>query len=272
MTSPALPDFYDAVLGAHHEHFRSAYGIDPGDEVLDIGCGTGLTTREAGHAAAPGRVLGVDVSGHMIERARQVTVAEGLDNVRYEVGDAQEHAFRSGAFDVAISRFGTMFFADPAAAFANIAAALRPGGRLVLLVWQRRERNEWARAIDAALGDAAPSWRGDADPFTLGDAEATAGILEAVGFDDVRFEDVDAPVSYGRDVDAALALVRTFQHTSAALATLSDGEATSTVARLRDMLAAHHDDERGVVIDSRSWLVTARRASRGPGALTRDVA
>ena len=84
-----------------------------------------------------------------------MTAAEGLDNVRYELGDAQVHRFDPGGFDVAISRFGTMFFSDPAAAFANIAAALRPEGRLVLLVWQPREQNEWARAIDAALGHAA---------------------------------------------------------------------------------------------------------------------
>ncbi len=148
-------DFYDVELRAHHEHLRAAYGISPGDEVVDIGCGTGLTTREAARAAAPGRVVGVDVSERMLERARQLTVAERLDNVRYELGDAQVHRFDRAGFDAAISRFGTMFFSDPAAAFANIAAALRPEARLVLLVWQRHEHNEWARAIDAALGNAA---------------------------------------------------------------------------------------------------------------------
>src|SRR4051812_13241754 len=156
MSAPTSLDFYDAELRAHHEHLRAAYGISPGDEVLDIGCGTGLTTREAARAAAPGRVVGIDVSERMLERARKVTAAERLDNVRYELGDAEVHRFHPVAFDVAISRFGTMFFSDPAAAFANIAAAVRPGGRLVLLVWQRQEDNEWVRAIDAALGHAAP--------------------------------------------------------------------------------------------------------------------
>jgi SAM-dependent methyltransferase len=258
VSSPTSLDFYDAELGAHHEHLRAAYGIGPGDEVVDIGCGTGLTTREAARAAAPGRVLGVDVSERMLERARQVTAAERLDNVRYELGDAQVHRFDPAGFDVAISRFGTMFFSDPAAAFANIAAALRPETRLVLLVWQRREHNEWAREIDAALGDAAqPPPRG-ADPFSLGDAEATADILEAAGFDAVQFQDVHEPVFYGRDLDAALAFVRGFQNTSAALASLSDREAARTVERLRDTLAAHYS-ERGVVLASRSWLITARR-------------
>jgi SAM-dependent methyltransferase len=259
VSSPTSLDFYDIELRAHHEHLRAAYGITPGDGVVDIGCGTGLTTREAARAAAPGPVVGVDVSERMLERAREVTAAEGLDNVRYELGDAQVHRFDPASLDVAISRFGTMFFSDPAAAFANIAAALRPEARLVVLVWQPREDNEWALELDAALGDAAQPPQPGADPFSLGDAEATARILESAGFDDIRFEDVHEPVLYGHDLDAALAFVRGFQDTSAALASLNDREAARTVERLRETLATHYSDERGVVLDSRSWLITARR-------------
>ena len=259
MSSPSSLDFYDAELRAHHDHLRAAYGISPGDEVVDVGCGTGLTTREAARAAAPGRVVGVDVSERMLERARELTGAERLDNVRYELGDAQVHRFESARFDLAISRFGTMFFADPAAAFANIATALRPEARLVLLVWQRIEDNAWALALDAALGDAARPPPPGADPFSLGDPEATLRILEGAGFDGVHFEDVHEPVLYGPDLDAALAFVRGFRSTSAALARLSDREAARAVERLRETLAAHHSDERGVVLDSRSWLITARR-------------
>src|ERR671923_2625463 len=240
-------DFYDTELRAHHAHLRAAYGISAGDAVVDIGCGTGLTTREAARAAAPGRVVGVDVSERMLERARELTAAERLDNVSYELGDAQVHRFDPAGFDVAISRFGTMFFSDPAAAFANIAAALRPGARLALLVWQRHEHNEWARAVDAALADAAQPPPPGADPFSLGDAESTARILEGAGFEGVRFEDVHEPLLYGHDIDAALAFVKGFQSTSAALATLSEGEAARTVERLRETLAAHYTAERGVV-------------------------
>jgi ubiquinone/menaquinone biosynthesis C-methylase UbiE len=255
-------DFYDAELRAHHEHLRAAYGIGAGDAVLDVGCGTGLTTREAARAAAPGRVLGVDVSERMLERARELAAAERLGNVRYELGDAQVHGFDPAGFDVAISRFGTMFFSDPATAFANVASALRPGGRLVLLVWQRREVNHWVRAIDAVLGAAAQPPPPGADAFSLGDAEATRRLLEGAGFADVRFAGVDEPVFYGPDVDAALSVVRGFQDTRAALATLDDREAARTVGRLRDLLAAHHDEQRGVALAARSWLVTAVR--RGP--------
>src|SRR3954466_10170666 len=179
MSSPVGLDFYDLELRAHHGHLRAAYGIGRGDEILDIGCGTGLTTREAARATAPGRVVGVDISERMLERARELTARERFENVSYELGDAQVSRFDPERFDVAISRFGTMFFSDPAAAFANIASALRPQARLVLLVWQRHERNEWALAIDAALGDAAQPPPPLLDPFSLGDADATARLLEA---------------------------------------------------------------------------------------------
>jgi hypothetical protein len=95
--------------------------------------------------------------------------------------------------------------------------------------------------------------------FLLGDADAAAAILERTGFEEVHFEDVREPVLYGTDLDAALGFVRGFQATGAALASLSDGEAVRTVERLRETLAAHYSDERGVVLDSRSWLITARR-------------
>jgi ubiquinone/menaquinone biosynthesis C-methylase UbiE len=259
VSSPIRLDFYDVELRAHHEHLRAAYGVSGGDEVLDIGCGTGLTTREAGRAAAPGRVVGVDVSERMLERARELTARERLENVSYELGDAQVSRFDSERFDVAISRFGTMFFSGPAAAFANIASALRSDGRLVSLVWQPRELNEWALAIDAALGNAAELPPPAADPFSLGDAEATTEMLERAGFDAVRFEGVQEPVLYGHDVDAALEFVCGFQDVSAALAGMSRRDAADAVDRLRQMLEDLYDDDQGVAFDSRSWLVTARR-------------
>ena len=159
-----------------------------------------------------------------------------------------------------ISRFGTMFFSDPVAAFANIASALGPRGRLVLLVWQRLELNQWAMAIDAAVGEAAelPPPPG-ADPFSLGDAEATTAILERAGFDELRFEDVHEPVLYGHDLAAALDFVRGFQNVSAALVSMSDSDAARIVERLRETLVAHQSDDHGVTLDSRAWLITARR-------------
>jgi ubiquinone/menaquinone biosynthesis C-methylase UbiE len=246
---------YDEELRAHNERLRDAAGVRSGEWVLDIGCGAGQTTREAARAAAPGPALGVDVSPAALERARELAAAESLRNVSFELGDAQTHAFEAGRFDVAISRFGTMFFSDPLAAFANVARALRPGGRLVALVWQRHHDNEWAVAIDEAIGSTAPEGAG---AFSLGDPEATTRILERAGLADVALEDVDEPVFYGPDVAAALEWVSGFRDVSESLSRLDPDARDRTLERLRDVLAAHRRGDRGVAFDSRAWLVTAR--------------
>ena len=193
-----------------------------------------------------------------------MTADEGLGNVRYELGDAQVNRFAPASFDVAISRFGTMFFSDPAAAFANIAARPATEGAPGVACLAATGGHEWARAIDTALGDAAQPAQPGADPFSLGDDEATAGLLEGAGFDEIQFADVHEPVLYGDDLDPALAFVLGFQDTRAALATLGDDEAARTVERLSTMLAAHYGDEHGVTLDSRSWLITGRRRRLRP--------
>ena len=124
MSVLTIADHYDAELRRHNEHLRAATNIGPTDRVLDIGCGAGQTTRDAARAASSGSVLGVDISEPMLERARRLTLEAGLQNISYELGDAQVHRFQPKYFDVLISRFGTMFFADLVAAFANLAQAL----------------------------------------------------------------------------------------------------------------------------------------------------
>jgi SAM-dependent methyltransferase len=252
---------YDAELRRHNEALRRACGIRSRDRVLDIGCGSGQTTRQAARTAAAGSALGVDVSASAIERARELARAEGLGNVAFECADAQACRFPAERFDVAVSRFGTMFFADPGAAFANVGRALRPGGRLVMMVWQAAERNEWdvtiRRSLQAAEEPAALPW-GGADPFSLADPPAVTGILRAAGFAGVAFTDVREPVYYGPDVAAALDWVRRFACTREALRRLDPAAAARTLERLRDALAAHSTDN-GIWFNSRAWIVTARR-------------
>ena len=252
---------YDLELRAHNERLRAAAAVARGDRVLDVGCGTGQSTREAARAAAPGRVLGIDLSASSIERARERTAAARLENASYEQGDAQTHRFAPGSFDLAISRFGAMFFSDPLAAFANVARALRASGRLVLLVWQERERNEWASAIDAAIcgSAAAPIPVAMSDAFSLGEPAATRQLLDRAGFGDIHLADVREPVFYGPDGATALEWVSGFQSTREALATLPAPDAARALRRLRNTLEEHLTARDGVVFDSRSWLITARR-------------
>jgi SAM-dependent methyltransferase len=259
------PIGYDAELRRHNEALRRACGIQFRDHVLDIGCGAGQTTRQAASAAQAGSALGVDISAPAIERARALTRAEGLRNVTFERADAQDHRFPSERFDLAISRFGTMFFDDPVAAFANIGRALRPAGRLVMMVWQPHERNEWDVAIDQSLEAAAgpPALPGP-DAFSLADPPAVTEILEAAGFAGVTFTDVREPVYYGQDVDGALDWVRGFTSTSEALKRLDPAAADRALGRLREALGAHLGDD-GVWFNSRAWIVTAQRLNHRTG-------
>jgi len=244
---------YDAELRLHNEHFRAAARVGSRDRVLDVGCGTGQTTREAARAAADGSAVGVDVSAGMLELARRRSADQGLRNVTYLRADAQVHHFPPARFDLCISRFGTMFFADPVAAFTNIGRALRPAARLVLLVWQDRDRNEWVSAMRQTLTDATPAPAPGPDAFSLADPAGTEDILTAAGFTDVAFTDVHEPVYYGPDSAAAYDNVLRLPGFADQL---DDHDAAS--ARLRAILAAH-DTGSGVYFDSRAWLVTARR-------------
>jgi SAM-dependent methyltransferase len=157
-----------------------------------------------------------------------------------------------------------MFFTDPGAAFANISRALRPAGRLVMMVWQAPERNEWEvairRSLGAAEGPVAPP-SGGAGAFSLADPPAVTQILGAAGFADVVFTDVREPVYYGPDVAAALGWVRGFASTREALQRLDPSAAALAVGRLREAIAAHASHD-GVWFNSRAWIVTARRPAR----------
>ena len=144
-------DRFDRGVAAYRDPFNDAAAIRPEDRVLDIGCGAGQSTRDAARRARRGHAHGVDLSGRLLELARRRAVDEQLTNVAFTRADAQLHPFTPSSVDVAISRHGSMFFADPHAAFTNIATALRPGGRLVLLVWQTLERNEFIHRVLGAL-------------------------------------------------------------------------------------------------------------------------
>lgn len=255
---------FNAAIHRYGAPLAAAARITPTDRILDIGCGTGLTTRAAAREAAHGSALGVDLSARMIGRARERAAQEGLTNITFEQADAQIHPFVPQSFDIAISRFGAMFFGDPRAAFANIAGALRPGGRLVLLAWQRLDRNEWLTAIRAALAAgrvspavAAPPAAGAPGPLGLADPELVGPILTDAGFVHVGFDAVEEPFDVGADADEALRFLSGTGAAKGMLGGLADADRAEALERLRAVIAAHSSAE-GILFDSSAWLITAR--------------
>lgn len=252
---------YDALINneirLHNERFRSVAEVGRHDNVLDIGCGTGESTREAARAAVDGQVLGVDLSTEMLARAKGISDQEGLDNVTFLRADAQTHEFPEAQYDIAVSRFGTMFFDDPVAAFTNVGRALRPGARLVIMVWQARARNEWSNAVRKALGGTTPVVEGPG-AFALADPAIVTDILEEAGFAEITAIHVHEPVCYGPDPATAFDFTIGLRSTRDVLAGLEPNQTDAAFDKLRALMADHLTDD-GVLFDARTWIITAVR-------------
>ncbi|WP_316529500.1 class I SAM-dependent methyltransferase [Kitasatospora brasiliensis] len=246
-------DRWNAVNEGFDQPLLAAAAIAPGDHVLDVGCGAGQTTRLAARAAAQGAALGLDLSAPMLARARALAAE---DNISFEQGDAQVHPLPPAAFDVAISRFGVMFFEDPVAAFGNIARALRPGGRLAFVCVADPKRCEWMRAYDAAYAALPlPPQEAASGMFSLADPAEIRRVLGAAGFTKVRTEAVDAAGHFGRDAaDAAGHLLGSGpgRHLASRL-----GEADVRAALMAAL--APYERPAGVHLRTAAWLVTATR-------------
>ncbi|MFE2553066.1 class I SAM-dependent methyltransferase [Streptomyces sp. NPDC059355] len=252
-------DRFDRAVRAYRTALLAAAGVAAADRVLDIGCGTGETTRDLARRATGGRALGVDLSAAMLRVARQRAAAEGLQNVDFVQADAQVHPFPATAFDVAVSRSGTMFFADPVAAFRNIGGALRPGARLVQLVWQPPAGNEWFLSLTRALAAGRPLPAPSADgpgPFSLSDPARARTVLGAAGFRDIRLEPHSEAMWFGED--AADAERFTLGMLGWMLDGLGERDRRRAVDGLRTTLVAH-ESETGVLYASAAWIIRATR-------------
>jgi SAM-dependent methyltransferase len=245
-------DAFDRSVAAYDADLLAAADLRPGERVLDVGCGTGHITREAARRCAPGTAVGIDLSARMIEVAR----SRGGGGVSYRQADAQVAALDE--VDVVLSRTGAMFFGRPADAFANLRRALKPDGRIVLLVWQAYERNEWIRDLRAALaaGRDLPMPPADAPgPFSLADPGRLRSLLTGAGFADLHVADVRRPMDFGPDVDSAYALLTGLLGWM--LHGLDDAARTGALAELRRTLQEHATPD-GVRFGSAAWLVTGR--------------
>jgi SAM-dependent methyltransferase len=236
-------------------------GVKAGERVIDTGCGTGATTLALARLVGPsGRVLGIDVSQPMLACANERS-KEGLD-VSFERADATTHAFPRGGFDLLFSRFGVMFFAEPAHSFANLRTALRAGGRLVFACWRKGDENPWLTlplaAASAHLPPQPKPGPDDPGPLSFAREERVRRILGDAGFQAIGLEPVDFEfdASRGGGLDAAVSAAIAFGPASRVLEGQPAAIRAAAAASIRSALAPY---QRGasVPLAAAIWVVTA---------------
>lgn len=267
----AHDDRYDAVDGGFNRFVLRAASIGERDRIVDIGCGTGQLARQAAVHARFGQVLGIDLSEPMLARARERAAAENLGRLSFERGDAQIHEFPPAAFDLALSRFGVMFFGDPVAAFANIGRALRPGGRLVFVCRANFSGTDLGTVFDAtAAWLPRPTGADGTGPTSLADPIRTRAILTGAGFDDVTCVPVEAEQVYGRDLAEATEFVTSWGPVRYHLGRIGH-EAAARAREAVESALVPFVEPGAVRLRGRAWLVTASRRRGLDGATPRTV-
>jgi SAM-dependent methyltransferase len=251
---------YDTMLRPFNDAVIAALAPQSGERILDVGCGFGSTALAA--AALGATVHGVDISPPMIERARERASSATLP-ITFDVADAQVDAL-PGPFHAVTSRFGVMFFADPVAAFANLAAATEPGGRVAFVCWQPIARNPWmstgSDVVRGLLSEPPPPPSPGAGPFAFGDTAFVERVLGDAGWTSVHCESFETMADMGGDagIEGAVRQSLTSSATKALLALGDESTRERAAALLRERFTADAVD--GVVrYPAAAWVVTARR-------------
>jgi len=231
-----------------------------GERVLDIGCGTGETSlRAAAAVGADGAVHGVDISVPMLELAKARAAAAGVTHAQFSVGDAQSAALGDPA-DLVISRFGVMFFEDPAKAFGNIRAHVKPGGRMVFACWQPVRENEWVHiGLSAAKKHVEfppPPDPYAPGPFAFADIERTLGLLTDAGWQNVKADPFAAKLNQGETAQAAAEGLMLRGPISRAMADATDAQTAAVLHDLSEAMEAKIIDG-AVRLDAAIWVVSA---------------
>ena len=253
----------------HSDIALPRFGIKPGDKVLDIGCGFGETCLEIGKIVGKtGEVLGLDCTDEFLKIANSERDQAGLLHVRYEVGDAQEYPLPENHFDVAFARFGVMFFESAVRALRNTHRALKPGGKVCLVVWRRLADNPaWGAAKSIVLEYLPPP--GDKGqtcgpgPFSWADEATDREMMAAAGFKDVElFERIDIDICVGRTVEEAIDY-QILVGPSGEIVREAGEEGQRRLPEIREKLSrlmqANLRDD-GVYLPSSTWMIAARKA------------
>ena len=251
----------DQVLQPISDRLIAAANPKPGDRVIDVGCGCGATTIDFAQRVSPGgEVLGLDISQPMLARARE-RAPRDLP-MKFELADATVYDFKPNGADLAASRFGVMFFADPARSFANLRKGLKVGGRLTFVCWREAKQNPWLIVPLREAGKHAPALP-EADPeapgpFAFASEDRVRRILIDAGFADVGLEpqDFELDIAAGRGLDTAVKAAMTIGPTSRILDGQSDAVRAAATADIRKALAEHARGDR-VPLGAAIWMVTA---------------
>jgi len=251
-------DRLDAMLAPVTAEVLKAAATKPGEHVLDIGCGCGETSIILAKAGA--RVTGVDVSRPMLARAKQRAIEARIDGFEAIEADASERKF-DAAYDLLVSRFGVMFFADPDAAFANLRKSLKPGGRLAFACWREPRANEWVSvpvgAIRPHVPPQPPLGPEDPGPFAFADLARVRRILANAGFDSIAARPFDSPMQLGETFEDALAHIQDFGPVSRMLTPASDAERVAAATALRRALEPYAS-KKPIALGAATWIVTAK--------------
>jgi SAM-dependent methyltransferase len=255
-------------LGAHGDVALRLVPPQEGQRVLDIGCGFGDTTQQIAELVGPsGDAVGVDAAERFIETARAEADEAGIQNASFLVADVQTTKFE-GPFDMAFSRMGTMFFVSPVAALRNVCEALAPGGKLVMVVWRRREDNQWlyrAQEIVESIVQKPEEYDEPTcgpGPFSMANADTTSEILVHSGFTDISLTRCDLEIIGGTNLDEALDLVMSIGPAGEILRLQGDRAAHlhgQIDIALREGLAEFVRDDGQVWAPASTWIVTASR-------------
>jgi SAM-dependent methyltransferase len=252
-------------LANHGDAALEIYPPPPGARVLDVGCGFGDATQRIAEIVGPeGSAVGVDVSPRFIEASRRDAAEAGVENASFAAVDVQTDEL-GGPYDYVFSRFGVMFFAGPVPAFRNIRSAMAPGGRLVIVVWRRREDNPWMYAAQQIVEGIVerPTEYDDPTcgpgPFSMANADTLTDQVLAAGFRDVTLTRCDLPILVGRDVEEAIDLVMSLGPAGEILRLAGDRAAHLHGAvhqALEDGLSEFRTDD-GLRARASTWIVAA---------------
>jgi SAM-dependent methyltransferase len=253
-------------LGAHGDAALALVPPQQGQRVLDIGCGLGDTTQQvAALVGAEGEAVGVDAAANFIETAIAEAAEAGVDNAKFFVADVQTDPL-GGPYDMAFSRMGTMFFISPVAAMRNVRQSLVPGGKLVMVVWRRREDNLWlyrAQQIVESIVQKPDEYDEPTcgpGPFSMAGADTTSDILTHAGFTDISLTRSDLDILGGTTLDEALDLVMSIGPAGEILRLQGDRAAPllpKVDAALREGLSEYVRDDGQVWAPASTWIVTA---------------